>query len=339
MARRMSLFIGRRLLFQIPQLIGISLVSFFLVRLLPGNPAYAIAGQLATDEQIVAIEQRMQLDKPIPVQYVAYLSNVLQGDFGVSWRTSNPVLVDIKQRLPATIQLITIALVVIAILGVLFGVLIATNPRGIASRVMFVYGLLAGAMPDFWLGLLLIFFFYFKLQLAPPPVGQFGLEVFPPPPVTGMSLIDSTLARDWAALRSAAAHLILPELTLILIYIGGVVRMTSTTMAEVLDSGFIHYAKASGLSNRTIIRYALQNSLPPVVTVLGIIYGFLLGGAVLVETVFAWGGIGQYAVQSIVNSDYLAIQGFVLIAAVFTLVVYLVIDIVYFFLDPRVGLD
>jgi ABC-type dipeptide/oligopeptide/nickel transport system permease component len=339
MARRMSLFIGRRLLFLIPQLIGISLVSFFLVRLLPGNPAYAIAGQLATDEQIVAIEQRMQLDKPIPVQYVAYLSNVLRGDFGVSWRTSNPVLVDIKQRLPATIQLITIALVVIAIAGVLFGVLIATNPRGIASRVMFIYGLLAGAMPDFWLGLLLIFFFYFKLQMAPPPVGQFGLEVFPPPPVTGMSLIDSALARDWAALRSASAHLVLPELTLILIYIGGVVRMTSTTMSEILDSGFIHYAKASGLPNRTIIRYALRNSMPPVVTVLGIIYGFLLGGAVLVETVFAWGGIGQYAVQSIVNSDYLAIQGFVLIAAVFTLVVYLVIDIIYFFLDPRVGLD
>lgn len=339
MARRMSLFIGRRLLFLIPQLIGISLVSFFLVRLLPGNPAYAIAGQLATEEQIDSIEQRMQLDKPIPVQYVAYLSNVLQGDFGVSWRTSNPVLVDIKQRLPATIQLITIALVVIAIFGVLFGVLIATNPRGIASRIMFVYGLLAGAMPDFWLGLLLIFFFYFKLNWAPPPVGQFGLEVFPPPPVTGMSLIDSTLARDWPALRSAAAHLVLPELTLILIYIGGVVRMTSTTMSEVLDSGFIHYGRASGLPNRTITRYALRNSMPPVVTVLGIIYGFLLGGAVLVETVFAWGGIGQYAVQSIVNSDYLAIQGFVLIAAVFTLVVYLIIDIIYFFLDPRVGLD
>jgi ABC-type dipeptide/oligopeptide/nickel transport system permease component len=339
MARRMTLFIGRRFLFLIPQLIGISLVSFFLVRLMPGNPAYAIAGQLATEEQIAAIEQRMQLDKPIPVQYVAYLSNVLQGDFGISWRTSNPVLVDIKQRLPATIQLITIALLVIAILGVVFGVLIATNPRGIASRIMFVYGLLAGAMPDFWLGLLLIFFFYFKLQWAPPPVGQYGLEVFPPPPVTGMSLIDSTLARDPDALRSAAAHLVLPELTLILIYIGGVVRMTSTTMSDVLDSGFIHYGKANGLPNRTITRYALRNSLPPVVTVLGIIYGFLLGGAVLVETVFAWGGIGQYAVQSIVNSDYLAIQGFVLIAAVFTLAVYLIIDIIYFFLDPRAGLD
>jgi ABC-type dipeptide/oligopeptide/nickel transport system permease component len=339
MARRMSIFIGRRLLFLIPQLIGISLVSFFLVRLLPGNPAYAIAGQLATDAQIRAIEERMALDKPIPVQYFAYISDVLRGDFGVSWRTSNPVLVDIQQRLPATIQLITIALLVIAVLGIIFGILIATNPRGIGSRIMFVYGLLAGAMPDFWLGLLLIFFFYYKLQWAPPPVGQYGLEIFPPPRVTGMSLVDSALATDWQAFRSAAKHLILPELTLILIYIGGVVRMTSTTMTEVLDSGFIHYAKASGLSNRTINRYALRNSLPPVVTVLGIIYGFLLGGAVLVETVFAWGGIGQYAVQSIVNSDYLAIQGFVLIAAVFTLGVYLIIDIIYFFLDPRVGLD
>jgi peptide/nickel transport system permease protein len=338
MARRMWIFIGRRLLFLIPQLIGISLVSFFLVRLLPGNPAYAIAGQLATQDQIAAIERRMALDKPLPVQYLAYVSEVLHGDFGVSWRTSNPVMVDIKQRLPATIQLITIALVVIALLGILFGVLVAINPSGIASRFMFLYGLLAGAMPDFWLGLLLIFLFYYKLNWAPPPVGQFGLEVFPPPPVTGMSLVDSLLAHDGDAFWSAAKHLVLPELTLILIYIGGVVRMTSTAMSEMLDSGFIHYAKANGLPNGVIVRYALRNALPPVVTVLGIIYGFLLGGAVLVETVFAWGGIGQYAVQSIVNSDYLAIQGFVLVAAVFTLFVYLVIDIVYFFLDPRAGL-
>jgi peptide/nickel transport system permease protein len=334
----MSIFIGRRLLFLIPQLIGISLVSFFLVRLLPGNPAYAIAGQLATQDQIEAIERRMALDQPLPAQYFAYVGEVLHGDFGVSWRTSNPVMVDIKQRLPATIQLITIALVVIALLGILFGVLVAVNPGGVASRVMFLYGLLAGAMPDFWLGLLLIFLFYYKLNWAPPPVGQFGLEVIPPPPVTGMSLVDSLLAHDGDAFWSAAKHLVLPELTLILIYIGGVVRMTSTAMSEMLDSGFIHYAKANGLPNGIIVRYALRNSLPPVVTVLGIIYGFLLGGAVLVETVFAWGGIGQYAVQSIVNSDYLAIQGFVLVAAVFTLVVYLVIDIVYFFLDPRAGL-
>ena len=338
MRRRMLVFIGRRLLFLIPQLIGVSIVTFFLVRLLPGNPAYAIAGQLATEQQIKAIERRLALDQPLPVQYATYVSNVLKGDFGTSWRTSKPVAEDIKQRLPATIQLITIALIVVAILGVLFGVLVAINPRGIASRIMFVYGLLAGAMPDFWLGLLLIFFFYYKLNWAPPPVGQFGLDVIPPPRVTGMSLVDSVLAGDRQAFGSAAKHLVLPELTLILIYIGGVVRMTSTSMADMLGSGFIHYARANGLTGGTITRYALRNSLPPVVTVLGIIYGFLLGGAVLVETVFAWGGIGQYAVPWIVNSDYLAIQGFVLIAAVFTLVVYLAIDIIYFFLDPRAGL-
>lgn len=339
MSRRMSVFIGRRLLFLIPQLIGVSFVAFFLVRLLPGNPAYAIAGQLATEQQIAAIEKRMALHEPLPVQYATYLSNVVRGDFGTSWRTSNPVLEDIKQRFPATLQLITIALIVVAILGILFGVMVAINPKGIMSRIMFFYGLLAGALPDFWLGLLLIFFLYYKLNWAPPPVGQFGLEVMPPPRITGMSLVDSALARDSDAFVSAAKHLVLPALTLIAIYIGGVVRMTSTAMTDMLESGFIHYAKANGLPRSQITRYALRNALPPVVTVLGIIYGFLLGGAVLVETVFAWGGIGQYAVQSIVNSDYLAIQGFVLIAAVFTLVIYLIIDIVYFFLDPRSGLN
>jgi ABC-type dipeptide/oligopeptide/nickel transport system permease component len=338
MKQRMLVFIGRRLLFLVPQLVGVSMVTFFLVRLLPGNPAYAIAGQLATKQQIAAIEKRMALDQPLPVQYATYVSHVLKGDFGTSWRTSRPVAEDIRQRLPATVQLITIALFGVALFGVLFGVLVAINPGGIASRITFFYGLLAGAVPDFWLGLLLIFFFYYKLNWAPPPVGQFGLDVIPPPRVTGMSLVDSALAGDSSAFGSAVKHLILPELTLILIYMGGVVRMTSTSMTDILGSGFIHYARANGLPPATITRYALRNSLPPVITVLGIIYGFLLGGAVLVETVFAWGGIGQYAVQSIVNADYLAIQGFVLAAAVFTLLVYLVVDFIYFFVDPRAGL-
>jgi peptide/nickel transport system permease protein len=322
----------------IPQLIGISMITFLFLHLLPGNPAYLIAGNLATPEGIRAIEHHLGLDKPLYVQYTIYVRNLLHGDLGESWLTGNTVLQDLVQRVPATFELVSIALLIIAIMGISLGVVVAASPRGLVARAVSAYGLLAGALPDFWFALILIFFLYYKLRLLPAPLGQLGPTVPAPRSVTGMYLVDSFLTADWTIFNSSLRHMVLPEMTLVFVYMGLVVRMAASTTQNVLRSDYIRTARASGLRPKRINQLALRNALPSVVTVLGINYAYLLGGAVLVETIFAWGGIGQYAVQAVENSDYLAIQGFVLTAAVFTTLVYLVVDIGHFLLDPRINI-
>jgi ABC-type dipeptide/oligopeptide/nickel transport system permease component len=331
------LFVVKRCALLIPQLIGISIVTFLFLHLLPGNPAYLIAGNLASAEEVRAIEHHLGLDKPLVVQYFIYVNNVLHGDLGQSWLSGNAVLTDLLQRVPATIELVSIALIIIAILGIALGVVIAVNPRGLVARAVFGYGLLAGALPDFWIGLILIFLLYYKLRLFPAPLGQLDVSVSAPRTITGMYLVDSLLTADWRAFGSSLRHLILPEMTLVFVYMGLVVRMAASSLQNVLRADFIRTARASGLRPARVNWLALRNALPPVLTVLGISYAYLLGGAVLVETIFAWGGIGQYAVQAVTNSDYMAIEGFVLTAAVFTMLVYLLVDIGHFLLDPRVS--
>lgn len=331
------LFVARRCVLLVPQLIGISVVTFLFLHLLPGNPAYLIAGNLATPQEVRAIEHHLGLDKPLVVQYLIYVGHLLHGDLGTSWLSGNAVLTDLLQRVPATIELVSIALVLIAVLGILLGVVIAVNPRGLIARAIFGYGLLAGALPDFWIGLILIFVLYYKLRLFPAPLGQLDLGVTAPRPITGMYLVDSVLTANWAAFGSSLRHLILPEMTLVFVYMGLVVRMTATSMQHTLHADYIRTARAAGLGPRRVVWQALRNALPPVLTVLGTSYAYLLGGAVLVETIFAWGGIGQYAVQAVTNSDYLAIEGFILTAAVFTMLVYLLVDIGHYLLDPRVS--
>lgn len=334
---RLLSFIGRRLLYLLPQAIGISIVTFIIVRALPGNPAYLIAGPRATAEMIANLEADMGLDQPIWIQYWLYIRDVLQGDFGTSWVTSNPVLVDLARRVPATLELITLGLVLSLAIGIPIGAIAAlrARKRSVVKTATNIYGSLAGAVPDFWLGLLLIFLFYLKLGWLPPPMGRVDLSVLPPPSVTGFLTIDSLLAGDQEAFRSALMHLILPVVTLVFVYMAPIVKMTRSSMEEVLATDYIQYSVALGLPQGAIFRRALHNALPPVATIVGVLYGYLLGGAVLVESVFAWGGVGQYAVQSIVNADFVAIQAFVLIAAAFTLIVYLLVDLVYFALDPR----
>jgi ABC-type dipeptide/oligopeptide/nickel transport system permease component len=333
---RLGRYIARRLLVLIPQLFAISLVTFLLIRLIPGDPSYSIAGGLATEKSIKAIRARLGLDQPLPVQYLVYLRNLSQGDFGDSWVAGRPVKDDLVQRVPATLELITISFILAVVVAVPMGVLLAMRGGGRAERGVMVYGLLAGAVPDFWLALLLAYVFYFQLRWLPAPLGQIDLFVHPPPRITGMLLVDSIVAGNGAALRSHLAHLVLPVLTLSVLYAAPVLKMTRSSMQSVLGSGFIRYGGAAGLPRMVLMRYALRNALSPVVTLVGVLYSILLGGAVLVEQVYGWGGIGQYAVQSILNSDYLAIQGFVLIAGAFALLVYLAVDIIHIVVDPRI---
>jgi ABC-type dipeptide/oligopeptide/nickel transport system permease component len=334
--RRFLLFAAKRLLLTIPQLFVVSVIVFFLIRLLPGDPSYTLAGPYASPDRIAEVRQGLGLDQPIVSQYIQYLGRVFAGDFGTSWRTSQPVLADIQQRLPATLELVFAAVLLSILIGVPLGVAVAAAKGGVLERIVFFYGMLAGSLPDFWIGLLLILVFFYLLGWAPAPLGQLDFAVSTPDHVTGAYAVDALLTGNWEALGSASAQLVLPVLTLVLVYMPLVLKTARSAMEEMLESHFVLQARASGLPRSVQLRYALRNALPPVVTVVGIEFWFLLGGAVLVETIFAWGGLGQYAVESVINSDYAPVQAVVLVTAFFTTLVFLVVDLLYHLLDPRI---
>lgn len=334
--RRFLLFAGKRLLLTIPQLFVVSVIVFFLIRLLPGDPSYTLAGPYASPDRIEEVRRNLGLDEPIITQYVKYLGRVFAGDFGTSWRTSQPVLADIQQRLPATMELVIAAVLMSILIGVPLGVAVAAAKGGVLERLVFFYGMLAGSLPDFWIGLLLILVFFYLLGWAPAPVGQLDFAVSSPDHVTGAYALDALLTGNWEALASASGQLVLPVATLVLVYMPLVLKTARSSMEEMLESHFLLQARASGLPRGVQLRYALRNALPPVVTVVGIEFWFLLGGAVLVETIFAWGGLGQYAVESVINSDYAPVQAVVLVTAFFTTLVFLVVDLLYHLLDPRI---
>lgn len=325
-----------RLPLVIPQMLGVVLVTFMLVRLLPGDPALLMLGNMATPETIAELHQKLGLDKSIWQQFAIYIGNVAHGDLGVSLFTSNPVTVDLFERAPATLELITYSMICTIILGVSLAVVAVVSRGGVVDIISRIYGLAAGAIPDFWVGLLLIFFFFYIFGIAAPPFGRIDAMLSAPPAITGFYTIDSLLAGDFSAFVSSVGRLVLPVATLTIVNAGALMKMAKTTFADIYRSEFIRHQRASGLPESAIIKSALRNSLPPIITMVGFLFSFLLGAAVLVETIFSWGGLGQYAVQAVINSDYPALQGFVLVAAAFILIVFLVVDILYELADPRI---
>jgi ABC-type dipeptide/oligopeptide/nickel transport system permease component len=334
---RVLSYLGHRFIFILPQLLGIVLVSFLLVKSIPGDPAVLMLGPTATPEAIASLREQMGLDQPLYVQFLIYVRDLFQGDLGTSWQTTRPVLEDLLMRFPATLELVTYSLLLAVVLGVSLGVASALNERGWMARLADFYGLSAGALPDFWLGLVLVFVFYTLLGWAPAPLGRIDMAVIPPLPVTGFYTIDTLIAGDFEAFRSAVSHLILPVLTLGFINAGPILKMTQSTMEKMLASDFSRYEVLCGLPPRLVTRHALRNALPSIVTIISVLYGFLIGGAVLVEIVFSWGGAGQYAVQGVLNSDLYPVLGFVLFSAIFSLLVYVVVDLIYFLVDPRIS--
>lgn len=332
---RILRYILVRLLFLVPQLFGVALVAFFLLKLIPGDPAPMMLGPLATTEAVEKLRAEMGLDQPLPTQFVAYLGRLLNGDLGRSWQTTNPVLVDLAQRVPATLELVTLALLIAIAIGLPLGLAAGRRPEGRVARLADAYVTGAGALPDFWLALILIFIFYSVLKIVPPPIGRLDFAVFPPPGVTGSYLIDALLAGNIEAFRAAAAQLALPVATLAIIYIVPVLTMTRAAVERLNSTDFIRFADAKGLSPARVSRHALRNALPAIVTVIGSLYGTLLGSVVLVEVVFAWGGAGQYAVNAVLNADINASLGFILLAAVVSLGIHLIVDLVALALDPR----
>ena len=323
-----------------PQLIGIVAVTFIIVRMVPGDPARLMGGPYLPQEGLELIRERMGLKGSIPQQFALYVKNLFQGDLGLSWYTGNPVLTDIKARLPATLQLIILALLVTY--GLMLPVALkAASPgksivKKISSKGLFAYGMAAGAFPDFWLGLILIFVFYALLGWVPPPIGQLDITVSAPGHVTGMYLVDSLITGNWEALASNLTHSILPVIVLAFVYGGAILKVAIVETGQVKNSQFINFARVCGLSEGKIKSYINRSVGPAVATMSGVVFGFLIGGAVLVEKVFSWGGFGEYAVQAVVNADFAAIQGVVLVAAILNLVIYLCVDIVYFLVDPRI---
>ncbi|MDQ6878108.1 MAG: ABC transporter permease [Candidatus Dormibacteraeota bacterium] len=333
-------YVVRRLLIIPPQLLGITLVTFFIIRLVPGNPARAQLGQFASQDAVQRLSAYLGLTRPLPEQFLIYLKNVVHGDLGQSWYTSQPVTADLLVRFPSTLELITVGFLGSLVVAIPLGVLISLRGAGpfgrLAERFSFGYGLMAGAIPDFWFALILVFVFFHLLGVVSAPVGQLDLSVDAPPRITGMLLLDSLLTTRWDAFLSAAGHLILPVATLVFVNAAPVLRMTRSSIANVMGSDFIRFSRANGLPDGVIIRYALKNALLPIITLSGVLYTILLSGAVLTETIFSWGGIGQYAVQSVVNADWFPLQAVVLLTATFSLLVFLVLDLLYAVVDPRI---
>jgi peptide/nickel transport system permease protein len=330
----------KRLLIAVPSLIGVVIVTFLLTRALPGDPAAYFAGPAATKEAVEQIRVQLGLDKPLIIQFGRYVSDLARGDLGTSLTTGQPVAADIRTRLPASAELTLLGLIVSMAIAVPLGIFAATRPGSIVDHVCRVVATAGVSVPVFFTGLILVYVFYYLLGWAPAPLGRLDIFSSPPPQVTGFYLIDSLIARDGEVFLASLKQLTLPALTLGIFSLAPIARMTRASMLAVLASDFVRTARASGLSPFTVIvTYAFRNAMLPVITTLGMVFSFLLGANVLVEKVFAWPGIGSFAVEALIASDFAPLQGFVLTMAVMYVALNLLIDILYGLIDPRMRIE
>jgi peptide/nickel transport system permease protein len=330
----------RRLLALVPVLLGVVLASFLLTRLLPGDPAVFFANSITADaDTVAALRAGMGLDLPLWRQFLAYLAQLARGDLGQSIQTGQPVAADLLQRLPASAELTLVALAAAMLLALPLGIAAALRPSSVTDHACRVLGVAGVALPSFVTGLLLIYVFYFRLGLAPEPIGRLDPFAIPPPRVSGFLLLDTLLAGDGAGFLAAARQLVLPAATMTLFALAPLARMTRAAMLDVLGSDFIRAARAHGLGRRRIVlSYALRNALLPVVTTLGMVFSGMLGANVLVERVFAWPGMGSYALDALMGLDYAPVQGFMLVMAGLMVGVNLLADLLCAVIDPRGGL-
>jgi ABC-type dipeptide/oligopeptide/nickel transport system permease component len=333
-----KVFVLKRLAFILPQLFLVAVVVFLLLRALPIDPVSKVVGLVATDEARELAKRDLGLDVSVGTQLGRFLEGIVQGDFGESWNTSDPVRDEIVQRFPVTIQLILLAFGLAVAIAIPVGRIAAQRPGGRTDKGVLGYSLFAGAQPDFWWALLFIFVFYFKAQWFPSPIGltSAGLEL--PEDTTKFILLDSLIHGKFNVFVDVLKHLALPVMTLAFILTGPLIKMTRTSVLNVVTSDYILYARAAGLPAKKVQRYLLRNSLAPVVTLAGILFGFMLGGAVLIEFVFSLDGLGLYSLRRMLEVDFPAVQGAVVIMTAFALVIYLLMDVVYAAMDPRIRL-
>jgi peptide/nickel transport system permease protein len=329
---------GRRFLSSLPALFGVLVFTFLLMRVLPGDPAVFFAsGPNAGKEEIEAIRKQMGLDKPVPDQLAFYLYDVGRGNLGRSMTTGQLVTTDLRQRLPASLELTFTALLIALVSAVPLGVLAALRPGSIIDHGVRFFCALGVCVPTFVSGLLLIYVFYYLLGVAPDPTGRVDIFASLPPSRTGFLLIDFLLAGDFDGWWAAFRQLILPALSMALFVIAPLARITRASMLVSLGSDFVRTARSVGLPWwRIVVTYALRNAILPVITIAGIVFSTMLGANVLVEKVFSWPGVASYALDALLASDYAPVQGFVLLMASVFVIVNLVVDVLYGIADPRV---
>ncbi len=329
-------FIIRRIFSVIPTLLGVSIIIFLMLAITPGDPAELLLGERATAESLAAMREHLGLEKPLYVQYWLFLKRLAKLDLGETIWSRQKVWIEIKERFPATIELSVAAMLISSFLGVIMGIISATKQYSAFDYLSMVASLIGVSMPVFWLGLVLMLVFSLILGWFPMS-GRLGVDVNIKI-ITNFYILDSIIAGNWAALKSTLMHLALPAAALSTIPLAIVARMTRSSMLEVLRQDYIKTAKAKGLGQvKIVLKHALRNGLIPVVTVIGLQFGIMLGAAILTETVFAWPGVGKWIFEGVVKRDYMVIQGGTLAVATCFVIVNLVVDVLYAVINPRIS--
>ena len=325
----------KRLAMALPVIWGIVTIVFVLMRAFSANPAYLMLGQRATADRVAEVTTYLGLDQPIWKQYIIYMKQLFQGDLGTSLFSNQPVMKELLERLPATIELALFSVLIASVVGVTLGVICAVKQNSFTDRICQVGGLVGISLPRFWLGLMLIIAFAVNLKILPVS-GRFDFMA-QPKNITGFMILDSIITGNWKALGSTLRYLMLPGCSIAISSVGTIMRYTRSTMLETIRQDYIRTARAKGLKERTVVvRHALKNALIPIVTVIGMELGGLFGGSVLTETIFAWPGVGKYVVDGINNSDYAVVQGGCMLVAIISVMMNLVVDLLYGTLDPRI---
>ncbi|PQP35094.1 peptide ABC transporter permease [Desulfobacteraceae bacterium SEEP-SAG9] len=334
----MPAYIIRRILILIPTLLGVSVIVFLMLHMTPGDPAELLLGERATEETLNAMREHLGLNQPLYIQYGMFLKRLMKGDLGETIWTRQKVWIEVKQRFPATIELSMVALCLSCFFGIIFGIISASKQYSIFDYVSMFGALVGVSMPVFWLGL--IFMLIFSLNLGWLPISgrlsiDIDLEV-----ITNFYILDAVLTMNWAALKDALWHIIMPAVTVSTIPMAIVARMTRSAMLDVLRQDYIKTAKAKGLSKFSVtFKHALRNALIPVVTTVGLQTGVLLGGAILTETIFAWPGMGKWMYDAVMQRDYMVIQGGTLFIAALFVVINLCVDVLYSIINPRISIQ
>jgi peptide/nickel transport system permease protein len=331
-------FVLRRAAALVLLALGITLIAFGFTQLVPSDPVVANLGEQAAGDPaaVAAFEERYGLDEPIPIQYWRYLTNLLHGDLGESLQDRQPVRQNLGAYVPATAELAVLSTIISVIVGVVFGVAAAVRRNRAADHLLRVVSLAGISMPTFWIALVALYVFFFRLGWFP---GSDRLEpgVLAPPHKTGMYTVDAVVAGQWSTARDALHHLILPALVLAAYNVGLLTRYTRSAVLEVIQNDYVRAARAKGLPEGNVLRrHVLRAALPSVVTVIGLVFANVLTGTVLVETIFAWPGIGQYAYRSAVTLDLPSIMGVSLFVAVVYISINFVVDVLYGIIDPRI---